>query len=313
MGRYLLRRALGAIPLLVGVTLLSFIITQGLGTDPVWELAGRNPTSAEINELQAQLGRDRSWLMQYVDYLSGLPRLELGHSLMTGESVRSLLIRSVPVTLALMVPGLVIGIVLAMVLGYLAARWKGRGLDRLISSISTVGMSLSLVIVVMLCQMVFSVWLAWFPARGWSTETLYQWLLHVTVPTIIVIMINLGHNVRFFRGLWVEGLNLPAVQSARAFGLPEVSIFRRRLLPWAIGPIMTRLVFAIPILLFSGSLVIESHFGIPGVGRVFYNAILSGDQPVVLAVVALASVLVVVALTIVDASVRWFDPRVRLS
>jgi peptide/nickel transport system permease protein len=311
LARLLMRRVLGAIPLLIGVTLICFFLTSHFGPDPVWELAGRNPSNDEIAKLQAELGQDRPWPIRYFDFLRGAMVLDLGRSLINGEPVRDLLARTVPVTLALMLPGLVLGVAAALMLSYLAARHVGRSLDRCIAGLSAVGMSVSLVIVVMLCQLVFSVWLAWFPARGWSMDSPSEWLRHVTVPTLIVVLVNLGYNVRFFRSLWLEALEQPAVLSARAYGIPEWRILTRRLLPWACGPILTRLVFSVPMVLLAGSLVIESHFGVPGVGRVFFNAILAGDQPVILGVIALASILVVVALILVETLVHWVDPQVR--
>lgn len=304
-----LRRLAAAIPLLFGVTLIAFVLTEQVGPNPVWELAGRNPTPAEMEALQAQL--DRGGLSGYLDVIGGLILFDPGTSLITGESLRSLLSRTVPVTLALMLPGLLLGTVIALWLGLVAARRHGRWLDHCITGVSAVGMSVSLVVVVMLTQLVFSVWLAWFPARGWSMESAADWLLHVSVPTLTIVLVNLGFNVRFFRGLWLEGLQQPSVRSARAFGLPERVIFYRRLLPWAAGPILTRLVFSVPMLLLGGSLVIETHFGIPGIGRVFYNAVLAGDQPVILAFVVFAGALVVACQTLVDLIVRALDPRMR--
>jgi peptide/nickel transport system permease protein len=304
-----LRRLAAALPLLFGVTLIGYTLTEQLGPDPVWELAGRSPTPAEMEALNAQLGRQG--LSGYLDFIGGLLRLDPGTSLISGEPLRSQLQRTVPVTLALMLPGLLIGTALALWLGLVAARRHGRWLDHCIASVSALSMSISLVVVVMLSQLIFSVWLAWFPARGWSTETLADWLLHVSVPTLIIVLVNLGFNVRFFRGLWLEGLQQPSIRSARAFGLSERAIFFRRLLPWAAGPILTRLVFSVPMLLLGGSLVIETHFGIPGIGRVFYNAVLSGDQPVILAFVVLAGALVIACQALVDLIVGMLDPRLR--
>lgn len=308
-----LRRLAGAVPLLFGVTLIGFLLTQSIGPDPVWEMAGRSPTAAELAALDAQLNRGQSAVERYLAFIGGLLRLDPGSSLISGESVRSIILRSVPVTLALMLPGLMLGIALSLALGYLAARRRGQWLDRWIAGVSALSMSVSLVIVVMLSQLIFSVWLGWFPARGWSTATPADWLLHVSVPTLIIVLVNLGYNVRFFRALWIEALQLPSVRSAHAYGLPERRIVFRRLLPWAFGPIMTRLVFAVPMLLLGGSLVIETHFGIPGVGRVFYNAVLSGDQPVILTLVVFAGSLVVLSQLLVDVGVRWLDPRARLT
>jgi len=307
--RYLSLRLLGAVPLLLGVTFLSFLLTAYFGPDPVYALAGRNPSPTELDELRFELGQDRPIVMQYADFLHRLATFDLGHSYLSGESVTELLGRAVPVSLALLAPGFVLGLAVALSLGLSAAWFRGCWLDRAIGWLSALGMSLSLVIVVIVFQILFSIWLGWFPARGWSIDGPASYLRYATLPTLIMIFANLGYNVRFFRAVFVHYMDDPPVRTARAFGLPARTILRHYLLRAAAPPILTRVVFSIPLILISGSLIIESHFGIPGIGKVAFDAIVGKDQPVLMALVSMSAIAVTLALTLVDLVARLFDPR----
>jgi peptide/nickel transport system permease protein len=307
----ILRRLLGAVPLLLGVTLLCFILTVQFGPDPTWEQLGRNPTPEQIEQVRRTLGQDRPLPVRYADYLVDLARLDLGHSSGSGEPVTRLLARTLPVSILLLTPGFVLGIAVALGLA-LAAAWRPGGwIDRFCDLASTTAMSLSLVIIVIGLQAVFGVWLDWFPVRGWRTDGVLEYARHVAVPTMAILAANLGYNLRFFRAILREHIGEPPVRTARAYGFGPGRITVAYLLRAAAPPILTRVIATLPLILVSGSLIIESHFGIPGIGRVTWNAILSGDQAVLMAIVSLASVLFVLALAATDLLAALFDPRIR--
>lgn len=310
---YLLRRLAGALPLIFGATLITFFLTVYFGPDQSYALAGRSTTPAELEALSRQLGQDRPLVVRYVTYLKGLATLDLGHSRTTGESVRGLLARTIPVSAALLLPGFAVGLLLALLLGLSAAWWRGRWLDRVIGTLSAAGMSLSLVVVVIACQSIFGVWLGWFPVRGWSVDGLADYARHIAIPSLALLIVSLGYNVRFFRALFVEALADAPVVTARAYGLPVRRILIGYVLPASLPPILTRVVFSVPMILLSGSLIIESHFGIPGVGKVVFEAILAGDQPVLMAMVGLAAVLLILTTAIADWLARAVDPRTRMA
>ena len=307
--RFVVRKLIGAVPLLFGVTLISFLLTVYFGPDKTWDLVGLNPTAAEVQQMREQLGHDRSLPARYADFLWRLARLDLGHAEASGEKVTALLARTVPVSLMLLLPGLVLGVALALVLAMIAAWFRGGWLDRLITGVSVTGMSLSFVVVIIGCQLVFGVWLGWFPVRGWVIEGFGDYLRHIAVPTLASVFVSLGYNTRFFRAMMVNELSSDQVMTARAFGAGPLSLMTTHVLGNSLLPIVTRVMFSLPPILISGSLLIESHFSIPGVGRVTYEAILSGDQPVLMAVVSLSSVLFVLILTVTDLLCRWVDPR----
>lgn len=306
-----LRPLLLIVPLLLGVTLVSFTLTVYLGPDPSWALAGQNPTEQELEQLRTELGVDRAFPVRYAEFLLRLARLDLGHTQATGEAVSQLLLRTIPVSLLALLPGLLIGTVLALLMAMISAWNQGRWPDRLINGLSITSMSLSVVVVIIACQAIFAVWLGWLPVRGWSSDNLIAYLRYVSLPSLAIIFVSIGYHIRFFRTTLIHVMDSDHVLTARAFGASPARIMWAHVLPNSLLPILTRLIFSLPLLAITGSLVVESHFGIPGIGRVTFEAILSGDQAVLMAVVTFSAVLFVLAMSLAEWLYRMVDPRLR--
>jgi len=309
---YTLRRLIGGIPLILGVTLISFVLMVHFGPDKTYELLSKNPTAEEIAQVRSQLGYDQPFWVRYGNYLGQLASFDFGYSDSTGERVASILSRTVPISLALLAPGFVLGNLLGIVLGLVAAWHRGRWIDKAIMGFAVVGMSISFLVVIIAFQIVFGVWLGWFPVRGWNVHDFSSYLHYVTVPTLASVFVALGYNTRFFRAVLVEEMGRDHVRTARAYGAGPVTILYRNVLRNALIPIITRIMFSIPLVVISGSLLIESYFGIPGVGKATFDAITSGDQPILKSVVGLTAVLFVLILIINDILYRAVDPRVSL-
>jgi peptide/nickel transport system permease protein len=311
MPRLILQRLLGGLPLILGVTLISFLLMVEFGPDLTYTLLSKNPTVEEIARIRAQLGYDQPFWWRYLDYLRELLTLDFGHSFSSGERVTALLARTLPVTVLLVLPGFVLGNLIAIALGLVAAWHRGGWIDRTIMTGSVISMSISFLIVIIACQALFGVVLGWFPVRGWNVDDLPSYLRHVSVPTLAMLIAALGYNTRFFRAVLVEECDRDHVRTARAFGASTASILVDNVLRNALVPIVTRIAFSIPLLIISGSLLIERHFGIPGLGMVTHDAILSGDQPVLKAVVGLSALLFALLLIATDLLYGWIDPRIR--
>lgn len=312
--RYALRKLIAGLPLLFGVTLISFVLMVYFGPDLTYQLIGKNPTPEQIERVRAELGYDQTFLSRYLDYLGEIATLDFGRSFSTGEPVAQLLQRTVPVSLALTLPGFVIGNLLGILLALVAAWYRSGWIDRLIMGASVVGMSISFLVVIIAAQLVFSssYGLNWFPVRGWSARSLTDYLNHVAVPTITIVFVTLGYNTRFYRAVFVEELGRDHIRTALAFGTPPPALMLRDVLRNSLIPIITRIMFSIPMIVISGSLLLESYFGIPGVGKATYDAIVTGDQPVLKVVVSVTAVAFVVILIINDILYKWVDPRVSL-
>jgi len=307
-------KLIAGIPLIIGVTLISFLLIVYFGPDQTYSLLGKNPTAEEIAELRSQLGYDQPFITRYLQYLREIVTLDFGSSQASDEKVSSILARTLPVSLALSLPGFILGNLLGVLLALVAAYNRGRWLDKFIMGFAAVGMSISFLIVIIGFQILLSSseGLDLFPVRGWDTSTPLQYLRYVTVPTLATVFVALGYNTRFYRAVSVEEMTRDHVRTARAFGSPQAQLFYKNILKNSMVPIVTRVVFSIPLIVISGSLLLESYFGIPGIGYVTYDAIVTGDQPVLKAVVALTALLFVVAQLLTDIAYRIVDPRVSL-
>lgn len=308
----LLRKLAQGLLLVGGVTLVSFLLMVHFGPDQTYTLVGKNASEAQIREVRRQLGYDQPFLRRYADYLAGLFTLDLGASQSTGEPVRRIIGRTAPVTLALVLPGFVLGNLLGIVLALVAAWHRGRWLDRLISGASVAGMSLSFLIIVIALQVLLCTpyGLNLFPARGWNVSGLPSYLAYVAVPTLALVLATLGYNTRFYRAVFVEESGRDHIRTAVAFGSGPLELMARHVLKNGLAPILTRVMFSLPLIVVSGSLLLETYFGIPGLGRATFDAITNGDQPVLKAVVGLTAVLFVLVQWLADGLYRLADPRI---
>ena len=309
--RYALSKFAQGLLLILGVTLISFILMVWFGPDQTYTLIGKNATAEQIQEVRRQLGYDLPFARRYASYLAELFTLDLGASNASGEQVGSILKRTVPITLALMIPGFVLGNLLGIALGLTAAQQRGRWIDRLITGLSVTGMSISFLVIIIVFQLLLSTpfGLDLFPVRGWQVEDLGSYLRYVTVPTLSLIFVTLGYNTRFYRAVFVEESGRDHIRTARAYGASTATILWKHVLKNSMVPIITRIMFSIPLVIISGSLLIESYFGIPGVGKVTFDAITSGDQPVMKAVVGLTAVAFVLIQILTDFVYKLVDPR----
>jgi len=309
---FIVRRFLYGIPLMLGVTFISFLLMVYFGPDKTYELLGKNPTSEQISEVRHALGYDQPFLLRYGNYLQELLTLDLGLSDSTGEAVASILTRTLPVSIALVLPGFILGNVIGLMLGMLAAWYRGRWLDKLVMSASVVGMSVSFLVIIIGLQILLCTpyGLDLFPVRGWQVHDLSSYFYYVAVPTLALLLVTLGYNTRFYRAVMVDEIERDHIRTLQAYGTSPLEIMFKHVLKNSLIPVMTRIMFSVPFVLVSGSLLLESYFGIPGIGLVTFSAITSGDQPVLKAVVSLTGVLFVLALMLNDMLYSVVDPRV---
>lgn len=309
---YAFRKLLHGVLLILGVTLISFILMVWFGPDQTYSLIGKNATAEQIAEIREQLGYEQAFSQRYFDYLVSLFTLDLGASNSSGEQVSRIILRTFPISVALMLPGFIIGNLLGVALGLNAAYRRGHWTDRLLIGMSVTGMSISFLIIIIALQVLLSTpyGLNLFPVRGWQVVDLFSYLEYVTVPTLALVLVTLGYNTKFYRAVFIEESGKDHIRTARAFGASPRSLMWRHVLKNSLVPIITRIMFSIPLVVISGSLLIESYFGIPGIGKVTFDAITSGDQPVLKAVVGLTAILFVIIQLLADFLYRASDPRI---
>lgn len=311
--RFLLQRLLYGIALMLGVSLLSFTLMVWFGPDQTYELLGKNPGEAQVAEMHESLGYNQPFLVRYGSWLAEMLQGDLGRSTRNGEPVAGLLTRTLPVTLLLVLPGFLLGNLFGLLLGMAAAWYRGGLLDRLVLAGSVTGLSLSFLVIIIVLQILLCTpyGLNLFPARGWRMDGLNSYLAHVTVPTLALVLVSVGYNTRFYRAVILEELGREHIRTALAFGAKPAELLFRNALRNGLVPIITRLLYSIPLVVVSGSLLLETYFGIPGVGKVTFDAITSGDQPVLLAVVTLTAVMFVAVQLVAEAGCRLADPRLQ--
>ena len=306
MLKYALRRLWQTVPTTLGILLLAFVLFNVVGGSPAETLLGKNATAEAIAAFNAKWGYDRPLPVQFVRYLGDLCRGDLGFSIEHQEPVLNVLARGVGPSLSLTVPILVIGVVVALVLALAAAARRGRALDHAVLFGSTALMSVNYVVWVLAGQFFLAYKVGLFPV--WGYESAYNLVL----PVFIGVVSSLGADVRFFRAAVLDEIYRPYVLAARAKGLPGRVILFRHVLRNALVPIVTYVSLSIPHL-FTGSLLLESFFGIPGLGAVAINAIHSSDMAVVRAVVVIGALLYQFVNLATDLLYAALDPRVTLS
>lgn len=310
MRRYLIKRLLEMIPNTFGVLLLCFALFHLVGGSPAEAILGQHATAESIAAFNQKYGYDKPLIFaydsQFVRYISSLARGDFGVSTESDLPVLEVLKNGVGPSLTLTVPILLLGVWvgLPLALGCVAKR-QGMG-DRAILFGSTILMSVNYVIWIILGQYVLAFRLGLFPVWG------YQSVGFLVLPILIGTFSGMGRDVRFYRAALLDELYKPYVRTAMAKGLSSPRVLLRHVLPNALIPILTYISQSIPFL-FTGSLLLESFFGIPGLGSVSLNAIHSSDMAVVRAVVIIGALLYQFVNLFVDLLYARLDPRVRLT
>lgn len=245
------------------------------------------------------------WDSQFVNYITALLRGDLGVSSEHHLPVARILKEGCGPSLMLTVPILIGGTLVGVMLGLVCAAWRGGKLDRAVLVGSTILMSVNYVVWVLAGQFFLAFKLRLFPI--WGFESAFYLLL----PVIIGIVSGLGRDVRFYRAAILDEIYKPYVRTAYSKGLSEKRILLAHVLRNSLIPILTYVSLSVPFL-FTGSLMLESFFGIPGLGNVSLNAIHSSDMAVVRAVVVLGALLYQVVQLMTDLCYAWLDPRIRL-
>ena len=306
MGRFVIRRLLQLVPTMLGVTLLTFVLFNVIGGSPAALVLDKNATAEQIAEYDHVHGYDRPLLVQYVSYLGDLCRGDFGESLAYRMPVWDVLRDGVGVSLSLTVPILVVGTVVALLVGLLCAARAGGALDRTMLGATTALMSVNYVIWVTSGQYLLAYRLKLFPLWGFEDWT------YLLLPILVGVVSGLGSDARFYRTVVLDEIRKPYVRTAVAKGLSPSRVLFRHVLRNSLIPVVTNLSLAVPFL-FTGSILLESFYGIPGLGGVGLDAVYASDYATVRAVVLVSAVLYQLSNLLADLAAAWLDPQVRLS
>jgi peptide/nickel transport system permease protein/oligopeptide transport system permease protein len=304
MTAYLLRRILIALPTLLGVVVLVFLMVRLAPGDPAVLLAGEFATPETLEAIRARYGLDRSLPEQFLIYLEALLRGDLGESARSRSPVLEELKTYFPNTLELASAAILVAVLTGIPLGVLAALRPGSSLDLSVMVLALLGVSMPVFWFGLLAILIFSVGLGWFPVAGKGT------LAHLVLPAITLGINATALLARMTRGTLLEVLSQDYIRTARAKGLAERVVIFKHALRNALIPVVTVVGLEFGTLL-SGAVITETIFAWPGLGQLLVGSILARDYPVVQGAVLLVAISFVLINLLVDLLYATIDPRVR--
>ncbi|WP_306225836.1 ABC transporter permease [Bosea beijingensis] len=309
---YILKRILATIPVMLVVALTVFSLLFLAPGDPATMIAGDQASAADIERIRQSLGLDQPFLVQFGKWLWRLVHFDLGNSVFTGQPVTTLMAERVGPTVSVMLLTLLLSICIAVPLGVVAASKSGSWIDRAIMSVSVVGFSVPLFVVGYILAWTFSLKLQWLPPQGYTplAEGLWPWLQRLILPAVTLGFVYIVLIARITRASMLEVLQQDYVRTARAKGLGPRSVLFLHALKNGAVPVITVIGIGFAALI-GGTVVTETVFTIPGMGRLTVDAILRRDYPVIQGLVLVFSFVYVLVNLAVDLIYTLVDPRIR--
>ncbi|MEU1373413.1 ABC transporter permease [Streptomyces triculaminicus] len=325
MLRFLARRTLGALVIILLISAITFFLFFALPSEPALMSCGKNCTADSLAVINKNLGLDQPVPVQYWHYMAGIftgrefsaghcPAPCFGYSFANQQPVWDTIVDRFPTTLSIALGGAVVFLVVGVGVGMLAAAFRGTWIDKLFSSLSLLGNALQIYFVGVLALAVLVSGLHWMdnPAYHPITEDPVKWFTGMLIPWLVLSVIFIASYSRMTRSLMIEQLSEDHVRTARAKGLGRSAVFFRYAWRGALAPIVT--IFGIDLgSLFSGAIITEFTFSLHGLGRLAVSSVTGTDLPMLMAVMLVGCTAIVLANIVVDAAYALIDPRVRLA
>lgn len=319
MAAYLARRLLAAVPLLLGTTVICFLLLHLAPGDPLSGRLDPRLRPADLARARRDLGLDRPLPVRYVKWLTGVLRGDLGTSLRFRRPVAQLVAERLGPTAALALAAEAVALAVGVPLGVLAAVHRGTWADHLASLGALAGLSVPPFLFGLVLLRTFALQGGWLPTGGMVTPGLHlrgaAWLAdvlrHMLLPALVLGVMSAGAVMRYMRASLLDVLQQDYVRTARAKGLAERVVLYRHALRGALLPVITLLGLSLPDLA-GGAVITETLFQWPGLGRLGYTALLERDYPLQMAFLLLTATLTILGNLLADAGYALADPRVRL-
>jgi peptide/nickel transport system permease protein len=309
-GKYIARRLIQMVPVLIGVTIIIFLILRLIPGDPAVLMLGDRAPADAVARLRANMGLDKPLWVQYVYYMRDVLRLNLGDSLRYHVPVITLLGPRLLVSLSLVAYTIVLTSLVSLPLGVLAALKKDSSLDHMVRSLLMIAMVMPAFWIGIVFLIIFSVKLRVLPASGFG-DTFPAHLQHLLLPALTITLGLSPILIRSLRASLLEALGTDYIRTARAKGLSEQRVVTTHVLRNALMPAVTLLDLSVGYLM-GGAVIAEKVFALPGTGALLVEAIAARDYPVVQSTTLVFALLVIVVNLITDIAYSFLDPRVRL-
>ena len=314
MKRFIAKRIISVIPVLIIVSIVIFSLIHLVPGDPATAMLGDLATEEDIAALRIRMGLDKPLIEQYFIWIGNIFHGDFGMSVVNNETVGSLIISHIRPTISLAIYALVIAAVIAIPLGMIASRKKGSAIDHVVSVISLAGISLPSFLLGLFLMLLFSVKFRIFPVSGYKeiSEGFLEHIRSLTLPAIALGFMNAALMMRMTRASMLEVLGSEYIKMAKAKGVKEFSLLTKHAFKNTLVTLIT--IFGQSIVqALSGAAVVESLFAVPGLGQLMVNSIGRRDYYVIQAIVLLIAVINVVINMIIDILYGFVDPRVRVS
>ncbi|MFO7274483.1 MAG: ABC transporter permease [Bacillota bacterium] len=303
---YVVRRLLQGIPVLLGVSLITFILMHVVPGDPVAVAFEKKADPATIERIRREMGLDRPLPVQYADFLLKALQGDLGRSFQTSQPVAEMIRSAMPATLKLTAAAVLVSVAIGVPFGILAALHRGTAIDYMATVAALSFISAPVFWVAMVAQLLFGYRLGWLPISGFDTPK------HLVLPALVLGTRYAASIARYTRSSMLDVIGQDYIRTARAKGLSGRVVVFKHALKNALIPVITVVGLEIGGLL-TGSILTESVFGIPGLGLVTIRGLNTLDFPVIQATVLLTAVIFVVMNILVDISYSLIDPRIRMT
>jgi len=315
---YVFRRLVQMVPVLIGVLIINFTLIHIAPGDPASYLAGMEAPVALVERLRIEWGLDKPLYQQLFIYLSNFFRGNLGDSFRYRQPVLKVILERLPTTLVLTISAFVVSVLLGVALGVTSSKRPFSFFDGITTTFSVVFYSIPVFWLGIVFILVFSLRFDIFPVQGVHTvgiemnffDSILDLIWHLFLPMMTLALVNLASYCRFTRASMLEELRKDYIITARSKGLSENTVFYTHALKNALIPVITIMGLRLPYL-FAGSLLIETVFAWPGIGRLMYLSILSRDYPTLMGNFAITSLLILLSNFITDMIYASVDPRIR--
>ncbi|MBR1208290.1 MULTISPECIES: ABC transporter permease [unclassified Bradyrhizobium] len=315
MSQYILRRLMIAIPSLLGISLVLFVVLALAPGDPFSELATNPNVPPEVQAaLRAKFGLDDPIYLRYLHWLSAMAQGDWGFSFVSRINVDTLILQRLPTTLYVIGSAQLLALLIAIPVGVYAATRPYSLFDQLANTFAFIGFSLPTFFTGILFILVFSVKLDWLPfvytdVPGSGIPWLLEMIRQAIMPVMVLALFQAASMTRFVRSAMLDVIRLDYVTTARAKGLGQAKVIVKHVMRNAMIPVVTLIALQMPAV-FGGAIVTEQIFRIPGIGSLLISSILANDTPVVMAVTFVFACLVVLFNLIADVLYGWLDPRI---
>jgi peptide/nickel transport system permease protein len=319
MGNYLLRRLIVAVPSLLGISLILFVLLALAPGDPFGELASNPNIPPEVREaLRIKFGMDDPILVRYLHWLVAMLHGDWGFSFASRVNVDTLILQRVPTTLYVVGTAQLLALAVAIPIGVYAAMRPYSMFDQIANTFAFIGFSLPTFFTGLLLILIFSVNLGWLPfvyradinATGW--QWYWEYIKQAIMPVAVLGLFQAASYTRYVRSAVLDVIKLDYVTTARAKGIGERKVIIKHVVRNALIPVVTLVALQMPTV-FGGAIITEQIFRIPGIGSLLISAILANDTPVIMAVTFVFACLVVLFNLLADIIYGWLDPRISFS